>query len=198
MKRILFITLYLGIFQGRVAFSQINTDIVGKKISYFKKFEEKINSKIHVSDNDMIIPMGISRPIEYRRPEIGIPDLIVNYTFTTKDSLTYQIEYEWDSENFEGGKNNIKPVEYDKALIKKYNELEKYLNGKYGRADVSGGLNDLSKIETQAGLRRNDRWLSKDTEIYLYTILSNRYIPIDEKTEIPTHKIALYVRVRAK
>ena len=56
MKKILQIALWLLLLQFDTAFSQeIYTDIAGKKMSFFKKLEEKNTGKVYNTDGDVII-----------------------------------------------------------------------------------------------------------------------------------------------
>ncbi|SDJ50762.1 hypothetical protein SAMN04487898_103114 [Pedobacter sp. ok626] len=190
MKKILLIalsTLSLLILQVDPVYSQdIYTDIVGKKMSFFKKLEEKNNGKLYETDGDIIIPGGMAMPIMYRRVQKDKPDLIVNYVFTEKDSLIHTVEYEWDVTNYGDQKASVKPLVMQKAFIQKYNELLKLLTARYGASTSKGELADFLKGDGPEELSKSDSWVTKEnTAIELYAFKSSEYKPV--------FKIKLYV-----
>jgi hypothetical protein len=187
MNRILIMALSLSIFQAGIASAQeINTDIVGKKMSFFKKLEAKNKGKVYETDGDIIIPGGMAMPIMYRRVQKEMPDLIVNYVFTKKDSLMHTVAYTWDLSNYGNTLENIKPLTYQKAFVKKYIELLTLLTAKYGASESKGTLEDFLKNNNPKELKKSDKWVTREnTEVYLYTFKSHQYKPV--------FKISLYI-----
>ncbi|TKC57604.1 hypothetical protein FBD94_20195 [Pedobacter hiemivivus] len=177
MKKILLVTLSILsilLLQVDVVLSQeIYTDIAGKKMSFFKKLERKNKGEVYQTDGDIIIPGGMAMPIMYRRAQKDMPDLIVNYVFTEKDSLMHTVEYEWDVQN-------------QKAFVNKYNELLNLLTARYGASVSKGELADFLKVDGSKKLSKSDRWSTKENaEVELYAFRSKEYNPV--------YKIRLYV-----
>jgi hypothetical protein len=187
-------TIFLSLFFCQLSFGQdITTDIYGKNMPSMIALENKLGSKLYQVDGDIVIPNGMAMPLTYRRMESGIPDLLVTYTFTEKDSLISRIEYEWDAINFDknGGKQSL---ETQKAFIKKYVTLEKELTKRYGGSIQKGDLKDLSQIDLKGGMRQRNDWKPDDSlEINLYSAFSN-YQEKNGNVEIkPTNRIRIYV-----
>lgn len=154
-------------------------------MSFFKKLEEKNKGKVYQTDGDIIIPGGMAMPIMYRRMQKDMPDLIVNYVFTEKDSIMHTVEYEWDLRNY-SGQVDIKPLEFQKDFVKKYNELLRLLTARYGLSESKGELADFLKVGDSKELSKSDRWSTKEnTDLHLYIFRSHKYKPV--------FKIRLYV-----
>lgn len=187
-------TIFLSLFFCQLSFGQdITTDIYGKNMPSMIALENKLGSKLYQVDGDIVIPSGMAMPLTYRRMESGIPDLLVTYTFTKKDSLISRIEYEWDAINFDknGGKQSL---ETQKAFIKKYVTLEKELTKRYGGSIQKGDLKDLSQIDLKGGITQRNYWKPNDSlEVDLYSVFSN-YQEKNGNVEIkPTNRIRIYV-----
>lgn len=152
---------------------EISTEVHGKKAINFINNEPKLGGKVFQKSGDMIIGSGMADPLTYRRPERGVPDLLVTYNFGQKDSLMNSIEYEWNPEYFES-EPKVQSPELQKALIKKYDSLVAMLNERLGKGMQKGDLSDLSKVSQSDGLSRSDSWKPNDTTyVSLYTMLRN-------------------------
>lgn len=184
------------IIQFNLAFSQkISIEIQGKKIGYFVDIEKKMKSELFNTNQTYLSMDDSAQPYIYKRKEREIPDLLVEYSFSKKDSIINQVLYEWDVSNFEKKDNNIKSEKFNKALIKKYEDLLKIITSKYGKSEIEGSLDNLKDIETSRGLKRNDSWKPNDSlTIEMYTAISNYYKKEGFVTVNPTHRIRLYVR----
>lgn len=194
MKKIIFLALV--VFQFNQTFSQeISTEIQGKKIDYFVSIENKLKSELFDTNQTYMSMDDSAQPFIYKRKEKIIPDLLVEYSFSKKDSTINQVLYEWDVYNFEKNDNNVKSEEFNKALIDKYKTLLRTLTSKYGESKVEGNLDDLKEIESIKGLKRKDIWKPNDSlEIEMYTAISNYYKKEGSVTRNPTHRIRLYVK----
>lgn len=180
----------LGYCQKQV----IELDLKDKKIDYFIGIEKKLGSKPYETDTEYLSPGDVAQPKIFLRKEKNIPDLLVYYTFRKSDSIVTTIQYEWDVYNFEKEDNNVKPLSFAKNLISKYNEIISLISARYGKPETEGNLDDLSKINSHEGLKRNDKWnLKDDLKIYTYTNISNYYIKNGAVTVNPTHRIRLYI-----
>lgn len=195
MKPQLFFSIIFLVFLSNLCFSQsIHPDLVGKKMSTAIKQEQKLKSKVYISDDDILIPGGMAVPVKYIRPEKNIPDLIIEYVFSEKDSIIHSINYVWDVRNFEKTDHNVKPLAFDKALIFKYNSLYNFLTDRYGAGIAKGDLSILSKIEEADGLKRSDRWvMAGQLNISLETEISNYYKADVKVSATPTHRVTLYI-----
>lgn len=152
---------------------EISTRIHGEKMKSYLDLEKKLGSKLYQDEGDIIIPGGMAMPLTYRRAERDIPDLLVTYTFSIKDSLIDRINYEWDVVNFKPGQK-IQPLEVQKALINKYLSLVEQLNRKIGKGKQKGDLSDLTKINSRDGLVRSDEWKPNDTTyVNMYSVFGN-------------------------
>ena len=166
-----------------------------KKVAFFIALEEKLGSTKFDTGRHYISMDDSAQPIIYRRKEKGIPDLLVFYTFSKKDSLVTEILYEWDKGNFEDGDDTKMPPEFNKALVKKYLDLQKNTASVYGSATTEGNLEDLSKAEETGGLKRSDLWKPNDSlKINIYTSISNYYEKRGAVTTPTTHRIRVYVK----
>lgn len=179
------------------SFSQqsfIELDIHNKKIGYFRNLERSLGSTKFISDQNYISTGDLAQPEIFLRKEKNLPDLLVYYTYFKKDSIISEIHYEWDVYNFDKRDNNIKSLGFEKNLIKKYSSIIELVGSKFGKSEVEGGLDDLSKINTDEGLNRSDVWKPSDSlKIYAYTAISNYFRKDQFVTVNPTHKIRLYV-----
>ena len=200
MKSIFCLLIIFSIFQSETALSQeLQFDLSGKKMSDYANLEKKLKGKVYEPDGDIIIPSGMAMPIKYRRQQKGIPDLIVTYTFTEKDSLMYQIEYDWDPRNFVQGDAAPQTIAFDQLLIKKYNELLASLTANFGASKSKGELTDLAKIETDNGLSRSDTFTTKNLEtIDMSIIMSNHYKFNGTGKGLPLHFLRIYVNQKRK
>ena len=146
------------------------------------------DGKTHIGKPDS------AQPLIFRRKQKDIPDLLVYYTFTKKDSLVSEVLYEWDVSNFEKNSNNPKPTAFNKAMIAKYNELENYITSKYGKGTTEGSLENLAAIDTDDGLKEKDIWQPNDSlKLKMYISVSNYYNKRGIVTSPTTHIIRLYV-----
>jgi hypothetical protein len=85
-------------------------------------------------------------------------------------------------------------LDFEKNLITKYNSIIEIISARFGESEVKGSLNDLSKINTNEGLKRSDVWKPSDSlKIYAYTTISNYFKKDGFVTVNPTHRIRLYV-----
>lgn len=172
---------------------EIPVRIHGEKMKYFLDYEMKLGSKLFQGQGDIIIGGGMAMPVTYRRAEKGIPDLLVTYIFSIKDSLIDRIDYEWDMINFEPSQKTQSLV-VQKAFIKKYLSLVEQLNIKVGKSEQKGDLSDLSKIDVRGGLTRGDKWKPNDTTyINMYSVFSNYQEAVGNMTRIPTNRIRLSI-----
>lgn len=196
MKKITITILTLLLIWGK-GFSQksfLELDINGKKIDYFRNLEKELGSAKFNSDQTYISSGNVAQPEIYLRKEKNLPDLLVYYTFLKTDSTISEINYEWDVYNFDKKDNNTKPLEFEKKMINKYDSIIVLINSKFGKSQVEGNLDDLSKINTNEGLKRSDVWKPSDSlKIYSYTTISNYFKKDQFVTVNPTHRIRLYV-----
>jgi hypothetical protein len=176
-------------------FSQnlIQVDIEGKKLDYFIKLENKLGSKIYKPDEIYTSIKPVTAPVIFERKEKEIPNLRVFYTLYKKDSTIAEILYEWDIRNFEKGDNVKKPLNFSKAMIKKYHEIVDEVSKKYGSSKHEGNLDKLGLL-TSEGIERRDNWeINKNLKIYSYIDLSEHYESNGAFTTGTTHKIRVYV-----
>lgn len=196
MTRTIFTTLtFLLIWNlGFCQKSYIELDIPGKKMDYFRNLERELGSTKFNSDQTYISGGNEAQPEIYLRKEKNLPDLLVYYTFFKKDSTISEINYEWDVYNFDKSDDNIQSLDFEKNLIKKYNSIIEFVSSKFGNSEVVGSLTDLSKINSNEGLRRKDTWNPSDSlKIIAYTTISNFFKKDKFVTVNPTHRIRLYV-----
>nr|WP_294793593.1 hypothetical protein [uncultured Mucilaginibacter sp.] len=98
--------------------------------------------------------------------------------------------------NFDKKDNNQQTLDFEKKLIERYNQIVELVSSKYGQSAVTGNLNDLSLINSRAGLRRTDIWKPNDSfKIRSYATISNFYKQDSFTTVNPTHRIRLYVEL---
>jgi hypothetical protein len=196
MRKILITFLTVSLFWNTGISQDLNIElnIQNKKIEYFKNLEEKLGSKIFNTGETVISDKPVAQPEVYIRKEEYLPDLLVYYTFFKADSTISEIEYEWDVYNFDKSDHNIKSLDFEKKLIERYKEIVAFISSKYGKSKEDGNLDDLSNINTENGLRRNDVWQPNDSlKIYSYTTISDYYKKGNSFTISPTHVIRLYV-----
>lgn len=190
------LTLLIAIltFSATQAFAQdITIDINGKRFDAFQTIEKELKSTLFEDDRDVIIPGGMAKPVIYRRVQQGIPDLLVSYTFSEKDSTIKTIEYEWDMLNFEK-ERKAQPLSLQKAMIEKYRNLLDMCSKKLGQGNQEGDLSDLSKIDQPHGLSRSDRWSPNDTtDVHLYSVFSNTSRKQGDESYEPTNRVRLFI-----
>jgi hypothetical protein len=170
-------------------------NIQNKKLADFLKIEQTLGSERLENKSRYISKTGLAHPIQFRRKQIGIPDLIIQYFYFEKDSTIDNIEYEWDETNIKGYQENA-TISYAEiaAFIIKYQELYSQIFNRYGKSKSEGNLEDTSKIST-GNFEKTDTWNTADsTVIELYTILSNKYVKKGAMTITPTYRIRLNVQ----
>jgi hypothetical protein len=177
----------------------IQTDIQGKKLNDFIQLENKLGSKLVKTDEEYISFEPVLQPVIFERKEKEIPNLRVFYKAYKTDSVIAEILYEWDVYNFDKGENVKKPISFNKAMIKKYEELVKEISEKYGKSTQRGDLKKLELINSDDGLERSDEWnVNNALNINSDIILSEYYEKNGMVTTTPTHKIRLYVKNERK
>lgn len=198
MKKIIFLALV--VFQFNQIFSQeILTEIQGKKIEYFIKIEKNLKSELHDSGETYLSMDDSAQPIIYKRKEKNIPDLLVQYFFSKKDSIINKVLYEWDVYNFEKLDNNQKSEKFEKSLIEKYNNLKKNITNKFGEPETKNNYSNLAKYKQKLFFEESSNWKPNDsTEIEMYTTVSNHYKKNGSVTINPTHRIRLYIKNNKK
>jgi len=198
MKKNLRQTLTIGILLiGITVFGQeYGFDIHNTSLDEYIQIEKKLKSEKTLNTTNYVSFNGDAQPIKFKRKEKDIPDLMVSYHFKEKDSTMSSILYEWDVSNFEKKDNNQKSAKFQKALVKKYNALEKMINEHFGEAKIEGDLSDLSRTDKKDGrLNKKNIWQPNDsTEIVMYTAISNFYEKNGMVTTNPTHRIRLYIK----
>lgn len=161
------------------------------------ELERKLNSEPLPNIRNHISTNGIAQPIKFKRKQDIISDLVVYYFFKEKDSILTSVLYEWDESllTLKPKTKDQKSIEYQKALIQKYKDLEGEITRVYGKPKSKGALTDLSLANKKEGLRKKSEWYPNDsTEIEMYTTISNYYEKKGMVTIAPTHRIRLYVR----
>jgi len=198
MKKTLRITFTVGfLIIGITSFAQeFGFDIHNTSLNDYLKMEEKLGSERISNLRKYISLSGVAQPIKFRRKEKIISDLVVYYYFKEKDSSMSSVEYEWDESllTLKSNTNNKKSKKYQKALIRKFNKLEKMITDIYGKPQSEGDLSDLKKANEKGGLYKNVKWFPNDsTEIEMYATVSNFYEKREMVTTAPTHRIRLYI-----
>jgi hypothetical protein len=129
-----------------------------------------------VNKSSFISLPGVAQPLEFRRKEEAIPDLVAYYFYFTNDSTIDYILYEWDDENVKGHQEAVKKSSKEtNAFIDKYKGLYRQISQTFGKSESDGSLTDLSKIET-GGFNKGDVWKPDDsTKIDLSLVLSSKY-----------------------
>lgn len=190
------ITSLIAFLIQLTAFGQeFEFDIHNKHLKDLLKVEESLGSEPVPNTAKHISEKGIAQPVKFLRKQSVIPDLISQYFFYEKDSSIAKILYEWDVYNFDEKDNNKQPAKVQKALIKKYNAIEKEMTAKFGEGSEEGSLIDLDQINDREGLTKRNTWKPNDsTEIEMYTSISNFYEKKGRMTINPTHRIRLYIR----
>ncbi len=198
MKKSILIAFIL--MQFYQTFSQeILTEIQGKKIDYFVNIEKKLKSELYDTGQSYLSMDDSAQPIIYKRKEKNIPDLLVQYSFSKKDSIINEVLYEWDVYNFEKKDNNQKTGKFEKDLVEKYNSLKKIITNKFGQPATKNNYSNLAQYKQTFFFEENSKWKPNDsTEIEMYTTVSNYYKKEGFVTINPTHRIRLYVKTFKK
>lgn len=113
---------------GIASFAQeFEFDIHKTSLNEYLKMEEKLGSEQIQNIRNHVSFSGDAQPIKFRRKEKVISDLVVYYYFKEKDSTMSKVKYEWDESllTLKANTNDQKSKKYQKALIRKFNELEK-------------------------------------------------------------------------
>jgi len=185
---------------GSYTYSQpLELDTHHKKLADFLQLENSLGSLRLEDKSDHISEAGVAQPVEFRRKEKGIPDLLVYYFYFKKDSALDYILYEWDDENFNGRQENAQLSSTAiNAFINKYKDLYSQVAQRFGKSDSTGSLTDLSKIKT-GEFNREDIWKPDDsTKLDLYIVLSSKYEKNGPVTINPTYHIRLYINNLSK
>jgi len=201
MKKTLRQTLTLGfLLIGIVVYGQeFEFDIHNTSLSEYLEMEQNLGSERIPTIRNHVSLNGNAQPIKFKREEKIISDLVAYYYFKEKDSLMSHILYEWDESllTLKANTNDKKSKKYQKALIRKFNELEKMIANIYGEPVSEGNLSDLriANDDIKGGLKKNAKWFPNDsTEIEMYANVSNYYEKRGMVRTAPTHRIRLYIR----
>ena len=192
-------TLILGfLLIGIAVFGQeFEFDIHNTSLNQYLEMEEKLGSEKIPNIRNHVSFDGTAQPIKFKRKQKVISDLVAYYYFKEKDSVMSHILYEWDESllTLKSNTNDKKSKKYQKALIKKYYDLEKTITDIYGKPESEGDLSNLKQANEKGGLKKKDKWFPNDsTEIEMYTSVSNYYEKRGMVTIAPTHRIRLYIR----
>lgn len=192
-------TITIGLlFIGITVFGQeYGFDIHNTSLNEYIQIEENLESERIPTTSNHVSFSGDAQPIKFQRKEKIIPDLITYLYFKEKDSTMSKVLYEWDVRHFKKTNElNVKQSKkFQKALIRKFIELERELIKLYGEPKSEGDLSDLKQANQKGGLKKNDKWIPNDsTEIEMYTVVSNFYEKRGMATTTPTHRIRLYIR----
>jgi hypothetical protein len=185
---------FAGILISIFARSQtLELDTHKKKLSDFLKLETTLGSERLENKSQFISESGVAQPIQFRRKEKDIPDLIVYYFYFRNDSAIDYIRYEWDdSDSKEPEKRSKKTPKEINAFIDKYNDLFSQISKAFGKSESEGNLTDLSKIET-GDFQKQDVWKPDDsTKIDLSIYLSSKYESNGPVSDVPAYRIRLY------
>ncbi len=200
MKKTLRQTLTLGFVLIGIALygQEFNFDIHNTTLNEYLEMERNLGSE-QIPNIRNHISADNAQPIKFKREQKIISDLVGHYYFKKKDSTMSYILYEWDESllTLNANTNDKKSKKYQKALIRKFNELEKMIADIYGEPVAEGDLSDLriANDDVKGGLKKNVKWFPNDsTEIEMYANLSNYYEKRGMVTTSPTHRIRLYVR----
>lgn len=199
MKKTLRQTLTLGfLLIGIFVYGQeFEFNIHNTSLADYLEMEQKLGSEKIPTIRNHISSNGNAQPIKFKRKQKIISDLVAYYYFKEKDSLMSHILYEWDESllTLKSNTNDKKSKKYQKALIRKFNELEKMIADIYGKPETTGDLTNLKQANEKGGLKKKVKWFPNDsTEIEMYTSVSNFYEKKGMMTIAPTHRIRLYIR----
>ncbi len=199
MKKTLKQILILGILIVRFSIygQEFKFDIHNISLNEYIEMENNLGSEKIPNIRNHISLSDNAQPIKFKRKQKIISDLVAYYYFKKKDSTMSYILYEWDESllTLKSKTNDKKSEKYQKALIKKYNGLEKTITSIYGKSESEGDLSNLKQANEKSGLNKKDKWFPNDsTEIEMYTSISNYYEKKGAMTITPTHRIRLYIR----
>ncbi|UWX56248.1 hypothetical protein NYZ99_08425 [Maribacter litopenaei] len=193
-------TLTLGFLLIGIAVygQEFNFDIHNTTLDEYLEMERNLRSE-QIPNIRNHISAENAQPIKFKREQKIISDLVGHYYFKKKDSTMSHILYEWDESllTLKTNTNDKKSKKYQKALIRKFNELEKMITNLYGEPVSEGDLSDLriANDDIKGGLKKNVKWFPNDsTEIEMYANVSNYYEKRGMVTTSPTHRIRLYIR----
>jgi hypothetical protein len=177
---------------------EFNFDIHNTTLNEYLEMERNLGSE-QIPNIRNHISADNAQPIKFKREQKVISDLVGYYYFKKKDSTMSHILYEWDESllTLKANTNDKKSKKYQKALIRKFNELEKMITDIYGEPISEGDLSDLriANDDIKGGLKKNVKWFPNDsTEIEMYANVSNYYEKRGMVTTSPTHRIRLYIR----
>lgn len=177
---------------------EFNFDIHNTTLSEYLEMEQNLESEQIPNIRNHVSSIN-AQPIKFKREQKIISDLVGYYYFKKKDSTMSHILYEWDESllTLKSNTNNKKSKKYQKALIRKFNELEKMIAVTFGEPVSEGDLSDLriANDDVKGGLKKNVKWFPSDsTEIEMYANVSNYYEKRGIITIAPTHRIRLYIR----
>jgi hypothetical protein len=171
--------IFLLMISGFSSYSQTwLLETRGKTASYFINIENKLGSIAFKYKYNYIGKSGLAQPIQFRRKENGIPDLLVTYFFYLSDSAIDNIEYDWNESSF---RDTIESKDRKSATeimpyLRKYQEIYSNIRARYGDGKIEGNL-DTSGIETdQFRLVNEAKWQLHDSvKLKLVIYISNKY-----------------------
>jgi hypothetical protein len=189
-------TLFLLIF-SLSAFTQTwMLETRGKTIGYFIHVEDKLGSAAFKYRYSYIGKSGLAQPIQYRRKENNVPDLLVTYYFYRSDSVIDNIEYNWNETQFRDtfdSKDRKSPAEIA-PYLKKFKEIYSGIRAQYGEGKMKGNMDTSGIASDQFRLENEVRWQLKDSsKLTLSIYLSNKYMVSGNTYSYPQYHITLTV-----
>lgn len=176
-------------------------DIHNTSLKEYITLEKKLGGKKIPTTSNHISFNGDAQPLKFKRKQKTIHDLVSYYFFKKKDSTMSYILHEWDekSPGLNVKENNKKSKKFQKALIAKFNQLEQLITNIYGTPKTIGSLSNIEQAEKRGGLKKKVIWTpTPNTEITMYTVISNYYEKKGIITINPTHRIRLYIKSTKK
>ncbi len=193
--------LILGIFFiSTSAFGQeFNFDIQNTTLDEYLKMEQNLGSERIATTSNHVSFSGEAQPIKFLRNEKVIPDLIAFYFFKEADSSMSYILYEWDISNFEKKDNNQKSIEFQTALIEKYQSLKNDISKDFGKPKIDRNYSNISQRDSINTFVESSTWKpDESTEIEMYATVSNYYEKKGMVTINPVHRVRLYIKNQSK
>jgi len=189
-----FIILLLLIPNFVLSQELIDTDI-NQKLQHFLAKEKEMGNAIFLPTAKIMTVASWNQPIIFQREQNTIPNLLVFYTTFKKDSTLAEIQYDWDTSNFQTVTQSNKPKEFIYAMCLKYENLVKEITERHGIGKQEGYYTPDDLKKEFVNIIQSNSWKVNDS-ISIKSSLKLIDLPLNVAAKKPFYKINVYLSKR--
>ncbi|RZK76956.1 MAG: hypothetical protein EOO92_13785 [Pedobacter sp.] len=191
MKRLVICCLLLA-YSCICKAQNIQTDLIGKKISGYIALEESSKSKQYFLSP---IIVGNTDELNYKSKWQGNGDYRIRYTYGKTDSIVSEIHYDWANDKLADLSDRERERLYT-ILYKQYDSLLRKYNEKYGKSKPAGEKDKLKLGQPNVFNRVNIWQTPSGGQIKMQLFLTNEKWSYEGKEMPPFHRLQVFVKAK--